>query len=135
MSDRVIALKHELREARAWMTDPQLAEVVTRCASYGEIHPFDLHAVLQEYRPEVKAWKANEPRVLISLADAQERERRAERIVELWAQGLTLDGIAPLVNMSRSGVCTEVRRLREKGYDLPARPHAARFHPQRKAAA
>lgn len=134
MSDRMIALKHELREARAWMTDTQLAEVVVRCASYGDVHPFDLHAVLAEYRPEVKAWKRNEPRVLISLADAQERERRAVRIVELWAQDLTLDSLAPKVNMSRSGLSTEIRRLREKGYVLPVRPQAERFRPQRKAA-
>lgn len=135
MSDRVIALKHELREARAWMTDPQLAEVVTRCASYGEIHPFDLHAVLQEYRPEVQAWKLNEPRQLLSLSDAHEREQRAERIVELWAQGLTLDALAPLVGMSRSGLVSEIRRLRVKGYVLATRPHAARFRPPRKVAA
>lgn len=134
MSDRVIALKRELREARAWMTDEQLAVIVVRCASYGDVHPSDLHAVLAEYRPEVKAWRRNEPRVLISLADAQERERRAERIVELWALGLTLDQIAPKVNMSRSGLSTEIRRLREKGYVLPARPQAVRFRPQRRAA-
>lgn len=131
MSDRVIALKHELREARAWMTDKQLAEVVVRCAAYGEgMHPNDLRALLAEFRP-AGSWDSSEHVAQLSVA-ARKRQERAERIVDLWAQGLRGDEIAPLMGMSVSALKSEVCRLRQRGFRLEPRPQATRSRVIRK---
>lgn len=125
MSDRMIALKHELREARAWMTDTQLAVVVVRCAAYGEgMHANDLRAVLLEYRPHGD-WDQSEHVAHLSVAAAA-RQTRGELIEKLWVEGLRQDEIAPLVGMSVTALKSEVCRLRDRGFALPPRPQAVR---------
>jgi hypothetical protein len=134
--DRKVALRRELREARGWMTDEKIAEVVVRCASYGEIGPLDLRAVLAEYRTDHK-WAPGGTVVACkarSLAEKRYLLERAERIVELWAENLTMNEIATRVEMTKGGLGSEMARLRKRGFDLPARPQDARFQPNRKAA-
>jgi hypothetical protein len=126
-----------LREARGWMTDEKIAEVVVRCASYGNnMDPLDLRAVLAEYRAD-RRWTPGGTVVACkarSLAEKRYLLERAQKIAELWADGLTLKEIAPLVEMTRGGLGSEMARLRKRGFDLPARPQDARFQPNRRAA-
>ena len=85
--DRKVALRRELREARGWMTDEKIAEVVVRCASYGnDMDPLDLRAVLAEYRTD-RRWAPGGTVVACkarSLAEKRYLLVRAQRIAASW---------------------------------------------------
>jgi DNA-binding CsgD family transcriptional regulator len=113
--DRKVAFRKELREARGWMTDERIAEVVVRMASYGEIDPIDLRAQLAERRGE------RDGRRRFAVVDVDERHARALRICELWGKGVPEVEIAVRVGMSEGGFRTEKQKLRAMQYDLPLR--------------
>jgi hypothetical protein len=52
----------------------------------------------------------------------QQRVERAERIADLWAQGMTIKQIAPEVGMTPGSLNIEMTRIRQDGLvDLPLR--------------
>jgi hypothetical protein len=60
-------------------------------------------------------------RTCYELRRAEVVDERARRIVEWWAEGLTLKEIATKLGWTLGHIAQEFDRLREKGYDLPYR--------------